>query len=89
MGDITLHYVNMNVSQPFGHWLHGDNHVNNMLDTWFHAMLLSTTFIPSRNFLYIQCSAVDIQTDSFTTQTVQASLPDVREYHLMLDFLFD
>ena len=81
-GDNTLHYVNMTISQSCGHWLHGDNHVNYMLGMWFHAIQLSTTFIPSRNFVYLlQCSAVDIQTHSFTIQTVPASLSAVGQNH--------
>ena len=45
-------------------------------------MQLSTTFIPSRNSVYLlQCSAVDIQTDSFTIQSVPDSLPAVGQYH--------
>ena len=49
---------------------------------WFHAIQLSTTFIPSRKFRYLlQCSAVDIQTHSFTIQTVPASLPFVGQYN--------
>ena len=41
-------------------------------------MQLSTTFIPSRNFVYsLQCSAVDIQ-------TATASQPAVGWYHPML-----
>ena len=52
-----------------------------MLGMWFHAIKLSTTFIPSRKFGYLlQCSAV-VQTHSFTIQTVPASLPAVRQYH--------
>ena len=59
------------------------------LGTRFHAMQLSTTFIPSRNFVYLlQCSAVDIQTHSFTIQTVPASLPAVGQYYPMLAHLW-
>ena len=57
---------------------------------WFHAIQLSTTFIPSRKFVYLlQCSAVaavDIQTHSFTIQTVPDSLSAVGQYHPMLTF---
>ena len=77
-GDNTLHYVNMTISQPCGHWLHGDNHVNYKLGMWFYAIQLSSAFIPSRKFVYsLQCSAVDIQTHSFTIQTLPASQPAV------------
>ena len=52
-------------------------------------MQLSTTFITSRKFVYLlQCSAVDIQTHSFTKQTVPASLPAVGKYHLRLTHLW-
>ena len=79
----ALYYVNMTVSQPFRHcWQTGDNLVNYVLGMWCHAMQLSTTLIPFRKFWYLlQCSAVDIQTHSFTVQTVPASLPAVRQYH--------
>ena len=77
-GNIALHYVKVTVSQPCRHhW-----HVDFVLGMWFHAIQLSTTFIPSRKFVYlVQCSAVDIQTHSFTVQTVPASLPAVRQHH--------
>ena len=56
-------------------WLQSFNY---MLGMWFHAIQLSTTFIVSRKFgCLLQCSAVDIQTQSFTTHTVPASLPTV------------
>ena len=75
----------MTVSQPCGHWWHDDNHVNYVLGMWFHTMQLSTTFIPSRNFVYLlQCSAVDIQTHNITIQTVPPSLPAVGQNYLML-----
>ena len=36
-----------------------------MLGMWFHAIQLSTTFIPSKKFAYLlQCSALDTQTPS-------------------------
>ena len=63
--------------------------INHVLGIWFHAMQLSTTFIPSRNFVYLlQCSAVDIQTHSFTIQTVPASLPAVGQNCPMLTHFF-
>ena len=44
---------------------------------WFHAIQLSTTFIPSRKFVYLlQYSAVDTQTHSFTA-CCWAILPEV------------
>ena len=72
----------MTVSQPCGHWWHGDNHVNYVLGMWFHAVQLSTTFIPSRKFRYLlHCSAVDIQTHSFTIQTrVKLRLIDLKDW---------
>ena len=62
---------------------------NYMLGIWLHAIQLSTTFITSRKFVYLlQCSAVDIQTHSFTIQTVPASLPAVGQYHPRLTHLW-
>ena len=62
-----------------------DGWTNYRLFMWFHAIQLSTTLIPSRKFgNLLQCGAVDIQTHSFTIQTVPASLPDVRKIYLRL-----
>ena len=46
-GNITLHYVNMTISQPCRYWWHSDDHVNYILGMWFHAIQHLTTFIPS------------------------------------------
>ena len=85
LGDFCQHHIHMSLSQPYGPWQHGDNHVNYVLGMWFYAVQLSTTFISSRNLVYLlQCSAVDIETHSFTIQTVPASLPAVGQYYPML-----
>ena len=59
---------------------HGDNFVNYVLGTLFHAMQLSSIL----ESLDIQCSGVDIQTHNFTIHTVPASLPDVSKIYLRL-----
>ena len=80
IGLFCKHYVNMAVSQPCGHLQHGDNFVNYVLGTLFHAMQLSSIL----ESLDIQCSGVDIQTHNFTIHTVPASLPDVSKIYLRL-----
>ena len=81
--DITQHYVKMTISQPYGHWWHGYNHVNYMLGMWFHAIQLSSLL----ESLDIYCSVVDIETDSFTIDS-PSLLTAVGQYHPMLTHLW-
>ena len=56
-GDFSQHHDNLDISQQWRYRRHSDNHVKYVFGTGFHAMKLSTTFIPSRN-LNIYCNGL-------------------------------
>ena len=82
VSQVTPGYIRLRQFMLEGQDVELDNY---MLGMWFHAIQLSTTFIPSRKFVYLlQYSAVDTQTHSFTA-CCRAILPEV---DTLFDFFF-